>query len=175
MARESRNIRIALAQGRHQEREDVEPIEEVGPERPALHRLGQIAVRARHETDVDIQLLVSADTPKGAGVEDTKELLVPEELALDEGRRDRAAVDRDERPPNAARERVYGTGRDLLARAALPGDHHGCFGARHAGDQAEDFLHRRRLADHLPEMTRGRRLGARRGVWRVMLRKARES
>src|SRR5664280_2584955 len=74
MARESRDVRLALAQGRHAQREDVEPIEEVGSERAAAHRLGQVAVRARHETDVDVQLLVSAYSPKGAGVEDTKEL-----------------------------------------------------------------------------------------------------
>src|ERR1039457_5168768 len=74
MARESRDIRPALAQGRHAELEDVEPIAEVGSERPAAHRLGQVAVRARHETYVDVQLLVSADSPIGAGVEDAKEL-----------------------------------------------------------------------------------------------------
>ena len=49
-------------------------------------------------------------------------LLMTEELAFQKRRRQRCAVDLDERPLAAVREAVYRIGDELLARAALPCD-----------------------------------------------------
>ena len=74
-------------------------------------------------------------------------LLVAEQLALDQLARDRGHVDRDERPGAALAEIVQRAGDQLLAGAALAGDHDRQVGAHQPGDRAVDLLHRRRAAD----------------------------
>src|SRR5204863_1195424 len=73
-------------------------------------------------------------------------LLVAEELALDQRRRNGAAVDAQERPRASAAQEVDRLGRQLLAGAALPGQQHARLGGCHALDQVVDTLHGRRAA-----------------------------
>ena len=69
--------------------------------------------------------------------------LVAEELALDQGRRDRAAVHGQEGLLAAAAEGVDGLRHHLLARARLAGEEDAGLGAGHAADQVVDLLHGR--------------------------------
>jgi hypothetical protein len=79
--------------------------------------------------------------------------LVAEEFALEQVLRDRRGVDRDEgalAAEIAARAVAVQRARDqLLAGAALAGDHHRHRALAQAADRAEHVLHRRRLAEHL--------------------------
>ena len=72
---------------------------------------------------------------------------VAEELALEEVRRDRAAVDADEGLLRARARVVDGVGDHLLARPALARDEHGDVGVLHPIDERVELAHRRARAD----------------------------
>src|SRR4029450_1051301 len=72
--------------------------------------------------------------------------LVPEQLALHEVFRQRAAVDRNERLTGAAAEPVQVACDELLARPALAKDQHRARNRCDAGDRALQSLHRRTAA-----------------------------
>ena len=85
---------------------------------------------------------------RGAG---ERAALVPEQLALDQVGRDRAAVDDDEGPLARGRSRSWIASRDqLLARAGLALDQHGRAAERDALDRAEQLAHRRARAEQPP-------------------------
>ena len=86
--------------------------------------------------------------------------LVPEELALDQLRCHRAAVERDERLLPAPAELVHRLRDELLAGAALALDEHGRVGRRDARDHVVQLLHRVRRADQRPEAPEAAQLGA---------------
>ena len=93
--------------------------------------------------------------PVGAG---EGALLVAEELALDQVPRDRRHVDRDERPGLAQAVVVQRPRHQLLAGAALAGDHHPEVGVHQPRQDAVDLLHRRRAADQRQVVGLARRL-----------------
>ena len=68
--------------------------------------------------------------------------LVSEQLALEQARRNRGAVQLDERPRSAAAQVVDGSGDELLARAGLSLDEHGRVGRRDNLDLREHVLQR---------------------------------
>jgi hypothetical protein len=70
-----------------------------------------------------------------------------EELALEQGFRDRPAVDRDEGPVAARAGRVHRARDQLLADPALPRDQHGARGAGAPGDLLAKGAHHAALAD----------------------------
>ena len=70
-----------------------------------------------------------------------------EQLGLDQLARDRGHVERHERRAAARPEIVDRLGDQLLAGARFARDQHGEVVGDHAGDDAIDFLHRRRAAD----------------------------
>ena len=72
---------------------------------------------------------------------------MPEELALEQGFRDRPAVDRDEGPVAAGAGRVHRARDQLLADPALPRDQHGARGAGAPGDLLAKGAHHAALAD----------------------------
>ena len=74
-------------------------------------------------------------------------LLVAEQLALDEGRRQGRAVDLDEGPVPARAPVVDGVGQQLLAGARLAEEQHRAGRGRHLGDLREDLEDGRALAD----------------------------
>src|ERR1051326_5980000 len=78
-------------------------------------------------------------------------LLVPEDLGLDQRRRDRAAVEGDERLVATARQRVNRVRDDFLARSRLADDEDVGVGVRDHLDLFEEALHLRRLADEMSE------------------------
>ena len=90
--------------------------------------------------------LLEAAHPRAGGAGEGA-LFVAEELALEQMLRDGRAIDGDEplRAPLAVV--VNGAGDELLARAALAGDHHRGVAVRDAADHLEDLLHGDRLAD----------------------------
>src|SRR5262245_5154902 len=94
-----------------------------------------------------MRLLEEASLP-GLGARE-RATLMAEELALDEPRRDRGAVDLDERRPRPRAEPVDRAAHELLARAALARDEHARLGRRHAIDLLVEPLHRLALPDHL--------------------------
>ena len=93
----------------------------------------------------------------GAG---ERALLVAEQLGLDQARRERRAVERDERPVGARADAMDRAREQLLAGAALADDQHGRIRGRDAIDHREQLAHQRRLADHLAEAARALDLAA---------------
>ena len=71
-----------------------------------------------------------------------------EELALEEVFRDGGAIDRKEASVAAGAVVVDRTGHELLARAALTGDHHCSVAAGHAAHHFENLLHGLGAADN---------------------------
>ena len=57
---ELRNVRTALAQGRHLDRKDVQPIEEVRAERTCLNRFLQVSIRGGNHTNVHVYGFVAS-------------------------------------------------------------------------------------------------------------------
>ena len=172
---EPRDVLSPLAQGRHRDREDVEPVPEVLAEAAGLHLLVQPAVGGGHEAHVRLQRrgpahaleLAVLDHPQELGLQlegqlaDLVEeeggavgdleaplalgdgpgesaLLVPEELALDEGGRQRRAVELDERPVPAGAQAVERVGDELLPDARLALEEDGARRGRHLLDAGED-------------------------------------
>src|SRR4029077_19066873 len=78
-------------------------------------------------------------------------LLVAEQLGLDQLRRHRAAVQRQERRFLAPAQIVDGLRRELLSGAALAGDQHRGGGRRYAPERVIELLHRRGRAQDVAE------------------------
>src|SRR5207302_238774 len=89
-------------------------------------------------------------------------LVVTEQLALEELRRDRAAVDHDERAVLALALDVHGLGRDLLAGPGLALDQHRRIRCGCALEDREHAGHLRRGADQRTEPRPRRRRNANR-------------
>ncbi len=83
---------------------------------------------------------------------------IAEQFRLQQVMRNRAAVDRDERPLAAAGALVNRERRQLLAGARLARDEHARVGLRDLADRAEQLLHRLAVADH-PVFADRRRVG----------------
>ena len=131
---QQQDVRLALAQGRHVDREDVQPVVEIAPEGAVLDRLLEVAVGGRDDAHVDLDGALAADALELPLLQDAQQLdldveverspissrkivprcassnlpicclmapvkdalLVAEELAFDQVRRQRRAVDLDE-------------------------------------------------------------------------------
>ena len=74
-----------------------------------------------------------------------------EDLRLDQRRRDRAAVEGDERLVATPRQRVNRVRDDFFSRSRLADDEDVRVGVRDHLDLFEELLHPRRLADQMPE------------------------
>jgi len=59
--RQKRDVAPADAQRRHVELHHLEPVVEVLAESTVLHALLQVAVRGRHDPNVDLQRFIAAD------------------------------------------------------------------------------------------------------------------
>jgi hypothetical protein len=103
--------------------------------------------------------LDAAGAPPGGAGEGAA--LVAEQLGLDQRRRQRGEVDRDERRRRARRVVVDRARHQLLAGAGLAGDEHRRVRSRGAADQLPDRQHRRRRADQARARRRRRRGGRR--------------
>ena len=80
-------------------------------------------------------------------------LLVAEELALDQGRRQGGAIDLDQRTLAAAAQPVERPGDELLTGAGLAQDQHRGVGGRDLLDLVEHLAHRFAGTDDLLEVT----------------------
>lgn len=74
--------------------------------------------------------------------------LIAEQLRLQQVMRNRAAIDRDERPLAADGALVDRERRQFLAGSRLARDEHARVGLRDLADRAEQLLHRLAVADH---------------------------
>ena len=102
------------------------------------------------EKRATVRELETAD-PHGCRARESASL-VPEQLAFDERRRERAAVDRDERPAPAATSAVDRACDELLARAGFAGHQHRRVGPSHLGDLIVQPQHGGRASDHVVEI-----------------------
>ncbi len=126
-------------------------------ERPLLaQHAEQLHLRGRvdladfiEENGAAIRLLEAPDAPLARAGE--RAFLVAEKLALEQLRRQRRAVDRDEFLLRPSAQRVDRLRHELLARAALALDQHGRARGRHLPDRVEDFRHHRGFADQFFE------------------------
>jgi hypothetical protein len=94
-------------------------------------------------------------------------LLVAEQLRFDQIRRDRSAVDAEERKIAARRVEVDGPRDQLLAHAALTEDEHRCPKRRDAEDPVEHRAHRGGVADEVLDAVVLRNLVLEKGQTRV--------
>ena len=78
--------------------------------------------------------------------------LVAEELRLEEGLGERAAVDGDEGPPSPRARVVQGTGEQLLAGSGLALEEHGAIARRHLREDVEDPSHGRTAAHEVADL-----------------------
>jgi hypothetical protein len=133
-------------------------------ERPLLQHPQQLALCGRRQLADLVQehgpafgeLELAQAPPRRAREGPT---LVAEKLALEQGVRDRGAVDRDEWPLPPRGEHVDGAGEELLARSALSLEKNRRVGRGHALRLGANGLERGRLADdrrHLPGLRLGK-------------------
>jgi len=181
---QQRDVVAAAIQGRQIDRDDVQPVVEVGAEAALGHLLLEIAVGRGDHPQVDLDRLarthridlallqhpqqldldgvgrlaylveedgaalgLPAETVMIAVGAGERSLDVTEELALEQGLGNRAAVDGHEGPAVPFAAVVDRTRDELLAGAAGPGDQHGGRGGGDLVDHLEDGLHARALAD----------------------------
>jgi hypothetical protein len=111
----------------------LQHVEELGLERrPHLANLVE-------EDRAEVRLLELADAGRGGAGE--RALLVPEELALEQLRRQRGAVDFDERLRLSRGSLMDRARHQLLAAAALAGNEHGDVAVGHLLDDVRDLPH----------------------------------
>ena len=136
-------------------------------ELPLLEHAQELDLRRRR----DLADLVEEEVPAVGQLEPAepalrrageRALLVAEQLALEQGLRQRADVDGDERLVAPRAERAKRARDELLPRAALPLDEHGARHGRHLLDLDHHLAHRLALADQPRGFLRAR--GARAGV-----------
>ena len=89
-AGEQRDVGRALAQRRHLEGDDVEPVVEVLAELPLRDHLLEVAVGRRDDADVDVDRLVAADALELALLQEAQQLHL-------DGRRDLADLVEEQR------------------------------------------------------------------------------
>ena len=118
------------------------------PQELRLQIAGQLADLVE-EDRAPVRALEGADASAHRAREGA--LLVSEELALEEVRGQRGAVDDDEGALRAVALAVDGRGRSLLARAGFPFDQHGDVALGAAREGVEHAAHRDRAAHHAAE------------------------
>ena len=67
----------ASAQGRHDQFDSAEPVEQVGPKRALGHAIPEAAIRCHDEPDVDAVRRVAADPFDGAVLDGTQQFRLP--------------------------------------------------------------------------------------------------
>jgi hypothetical protein len=93
--RQQDDVARALSQRRERERDDRQPVIQVGPESPRAHRRRQILARRRHDGDIERLASRAAEPAHGALLEDLQQLgLHGERQEPDLVQEDRAAVRR---------------------------------------------------------------------------------
>src|SRR5262249_42329672 len=104
----------------------------------------QVAIRVEERGPAGTLLELANTLAVGPG---EGPLLVTEQLALEEGVRNRRAVDRQERLVCALGMLINSAGHEFLAGAGLAENEDGGVGARDPADRLVDLLHRRASAD----------------------------
>src|SRR5438477_5834580 len=79
-------------------------------------------------------------------------LLVPEQLALQQGGGNRRTVHFDETALAAATQFVNGAGDEFFSRSCFAGNEDGCVRRRNSLDTLQDGFQSRSLADHVPDV-----------------------
>src|SRR5712692_5204810 len=168
--REHTHVLAAFAQRRHRQLDDVDTVEQVLPEAARRDQRGELLMRGADDAHPPLldraqQLHLHGERQVGHLVEEQRApvrrleealavfggageraFLVAEELAVHQGFRDGAAIDRHERLV-AARAVLMDEARvELLAAARLPGDVHRRLGARELGDHGAHLRERRAFA-----------------------------
>jgi hypothetical protein len=113
-------------------------------QQPRLERRGELADLVEEERSVGGALEATDATGDGAG---EGALFVPEELALEDGGRERSTVGMHEGAASARGSPVQRTRDEPLANARFSGDQHRRCGRRHAIELFHDAAHRRALRD----------------------------
>jgi hypothetical protein len=177
---------MAVAQRRHLDRDDLQPVVEVPPEGAALHHRLEVGVRRGDDANVHTHALIAADAHELPLFEHPQQLhlrlqvgladfvqkqrapvgglelparprvgpgkrafLVAEQLGFDQARRDRGAVDAQERKVAARRVEVDRARDQLLTDPALAEDEHGRPQWSDAQDAVEDGAHRGGVTDEV--------------------------
>ena len=87
------DVLAAIAQGRHGDVHDVEPVQEIEPEPPGVHLAAQIAIGGGDNPDVDAPRHVLADAAQLAFLDDAQHLrLRPRRQLANLVEKERAAV-----------------------------------------------------------------------------------
>ncbi len=106
MPQQMRNVVAPRPQGRHRQRQHVQPVEQVLAEMPFLDPLEQPAVGRRDDADVDLDRLAAADRLDGAFLQRAQQLHLGGQRQLrDLVQEQRAAVGFDELADDGARSR----------------------------------------------------------------------
>ena len=121
---------------------------------PGLRRRAELADLVEEQRAAAGGLEIPGLALVGAG---ERAALVPEQLALEERLRERAAVEPDERPRRARALAVDLLGDHLLADAGLAQQQHRGLRRRHAPHPLEDLRHRGIADHHTGELARDRR------------------
>ena len=122
---------------------------------PVPGQISDLVEKDRSAVGGDFEATVAARAGAGEGP-----FLVTEELAVDQGLHDGAAIDDDERVSRAPTVLMQGAGDDFLAGAGLPVNHHGIVG----GDDGFDLIREPLNGGALSHDRGDRGPSARRGV-----------
>src|SRR3954469_1507901 len=74
MRQELRDVLSAIAQARHDDRHDIQPVEKVLSERSLAHGLTKVPMRRRDDADIDLPLSRGADRSDRPALENVEQL-----------------------------------------------------------------------------------------------------